>query len=277
MKYCDIFVHVPKAAGTTVHGILEQNYSPWRQFSFRAPRQRALEKFEGLSSVARSRLELIKGHCGYGLHDSVSSPVRYFTMLRDPVKRVVSEYYYIRRNSKPSFHKLLNEQKIGLGDYVERNIGTDNLHLRFLTFRELESAPAGPAKEEWLEVACKRLKEDFAFVGIVEKFDESMLLLQQSLNLKSVNYLKSNARPGGGVKEDSSILALIEKQERLDIKLYNFAQKLFEENWANFEERYPHALADYRRENAINVKLRRTFRFLNYTYCRTVWKVNGIW
>ncbi|MGB0369889.1 MAG: sulfotransferase family 2 domain-containing protein [Opitutales bacterium] len=273
---CDIFVHVPKAAGTTVHSIFEKNYSPLRQFSFRAPREQALERFQRLSQESRDRFQMVKGHCGYGIHNFINSKVRYVTFLRDPVKRVISEYYYVKRHPRPSNHALLNREDISLRDYVEAGIYTDNMHLRFLTFMRLEDAPEGPAKEEWLEPAKKLLEERFESIGIVERFDESMLLMAQDLDLSDVTYIRQNSRKESA-EETDEVKCLIREKESLDIQLYDFALNIFESRWSDYLKKNSDALMRFQCENKRKIFKRKILDRMTYYTCRSIWKLRGYW
>jgi len=88
-----IFTHVHKTAGTTLNSII------WRQY-------RKSEVLRGtildLNSVDQTfsenlvhkRKKIILGHLGFGIHQFLSFPFNYFTLLRDPVKRTISHYYY---------------------------------------------------------------------------------------------------------------------------------------------------------------------------------------
>ena len=41
------------------------------------------------------QLDIIQGHLQYGIHKKLNRNIKYFTILRDPIKRILSTYYYI--------------------------------------------------------------------------------------------------------------------------------------------------------------------------------------
>ena len=53
-------------------------------------------------------------------------------------------------------------------------------------------------EDELLEIAKKNLKKHFIIVGLVECFDESIILLRKQLGMKSLNYLRKNVGKGDG-------------------------------------------------------------------------------
>lgn len=69
-----IFVHIPKAAGTTLNHIIEAHYTPENSFATSMTRLHpngSLEAFEALSDAERARIRLLNGHMGFGLHEQL--------------------------------------------------------------------------------------------------------------------------------------------------------------------------------------------------------------
>ncbi|MDZ8120416.1 sulfotransferase family 2 domain-containing protein [Pontiella agarivorans] len=94
------FAHIPKTAGITLVSILRRSYS-WRHFDrpgfYRPLTARDLKQIRkvdrGLASIAG---HTIQPHTN--LHQQL--PVRYYTFLRDPAKRLISEFkFYLRRST----------------------------------------------------------------------------------------------------------------------------------------------------------------------------------
>jgi hypothetical protein len=285
-KPIDVFIHIPKSAGTTFHSILERNYAYQQQFSFRVPRQLALMRLLAMPESRRNRLDCIKGHCGCGIHEYLSRPVNYFTFLRDPVKRVISEYNYVKKHPKPAAHQVIKENNLSLKQFVEGDLTPDNLQLRYLTFMRLEDAPPGRAQKEWLEPAKKRLAEDFANFGIVEYFDKSLLLFQHRLSLKKIYYASKNqSKPTvksltpepHGWCEDSECVLLIQDRDALHIELYLFARAIFEERWRDFHKNHPMALKDFQEFNRKRQSLTALTDRFQYVASRLTWKLQGNW
>src|SRR4051812_42176522 len=96
-----IFTHIPKAAGSTLTSFLRTQYARDEVFEVTPiPRPELPERMRSLPSKTR----LAYGHPTYGLQQRPEPPCRYFTMLREPIGRVVSAYRYILANPAHVWH-----------------------------------------------------------------------------------------------------------------------------------------------------------------------------
>ena len=79
-------------------------------------------------------------------------------------------------------------------------------------------------------MAKQNLREHFAVVGLVERFDESLLLLKQAFGWRNVYYMRHNVtqdRPRQG-ELPAETLELIRQHNQLAMELHHFARTLFE-------------------------------------------------
>jgi hypothetical protein len=179
-----------------------------------------------------------RGHVPYGLFCRNLPPdTRYMTLLREPVDRVLSHYHrHLERKSQTTD---------SLAEALERRMpDVNNLATRFLCG---DPAPLGELTSSALDDAKANLSA-FAFVGIQERFEESVVLLQRMLGLGLVPYLNqhvSTDRPGVEEIPDAQ-RALIEEYNRLDAELYAFALQLFEEAVASTDEGFAADVAKLR-------------------------------
>src|ERR1051325_3091753 len=131
-----LFLHIPKAGGTTLHSVIERQFSPAVTFSITGmtPSQ-SIKEFIELPPERRERIRLLKGHMPYGLHKYLSVPATYITMLRDPVDRVVSHYYFVRRSPGVGHHSEVSSGRMGLDDFVREraSIGANNDQTRLIS------------------------------------------------------------------------------------------------------------------------------------------------
>jgi hypothetical protein len=240
------FVHVPKTAGATAEAMLAGAYSKAGVRSagnyFRDPKQTS-------ARIARARwcgewtgAPIVAGHIPYGLFAKHLPPdTRYITFLRDPLDRVLSHYHrHVERKSRTT-DSLEEALVAGIPDL-------NNLATRFLCG---DAAPLGELGPAALEDAKANLSE-FAFVGIQERFAESVALLQRRLGLGPVPYLNrhvSTERPGvDDVSERDR--ALIVAHNRMDIELYAFAVQLFDDAVAATDEDFVPAVEALRASSA---------------------------
>ena len=231
-----IFLHIPKAGGTTLNRIISRQYKNNTIFEIGARAYENFQKFDQLSNVKRDKIRYLHGHVPFGLFDkSLPVPPNYITMLRDPVDRIVSFYYHILSRPDNSLYDEITSKNLSLGDFVSSDLSLHfaNGQTRFISGVEDVNPISGnkPITEDILNIAKKNLTEQFTAVGITERFDESLILFQNILGWKNVYYTKqyvSKKRiPKEAVPEET--IAIIEKYNRYDIELYGFTMKMFEE------------------------------------------------
>lgn len=224
-----IFVHIPKTAGSTLSSILERQYDPsktWKFYPTYSSARESFNYFQKLPESERIKFKLVSGHIYYGLHDLLPQPSTYITMLRDPIDRLVSSYYFIRRHSTHPFHQ--DAKSMSLIDFfscVERTRGFNNCQVRFLAGYDGDSV-----NEEVLSLAKQNLQSSFAVVGLQEKFDESIILMKNLLGWHHHFFyskkLVSKKRPAKE-KLSPAELKIMEKHNELDLELYEYARKIF--------------------------------------------------
>jgi len=209
------FMHIQKAGGTTMESILR------RHFGLRhldaAPRRGWLYTHQDLRADLRLNplVRSISGHwlrpfIDYGEH---ARRMVWFTMLRHPVKRFISQYQHLTDHGG---------MRQSLDDFLERP-RTWNFQVRFLTGdQDLERA--------------KAILSGFRSVGLLERFDESMVLLRDHLGLPEMNvaYTHKNAARSSELRqrvaeEVERLRDRVEEKNALDLELYAHAQAIFSE------------------------------------------------
>ena len=248
-----IFLHIPKVGGTTINKIIDRQYKPNTIYRVRDDDSRhkriqdCVDKFKVIPVAKKEEIEVVMGHMGFGLHNFLPQPSVYITMLRDPVERVISYYYYVLRTSNHYLYQKVTSEKMSLEDCIRLGISTelDNSQTRILSASNGDSdSPItfGQCNEEMLKRAKKNLQEYFIGVGLVESFDKSLLLFKKLLNWNNIFYIKRNVTKNRPLKSDFSqeTLNLIQKQNEFDLELYRYAAELFNEQVAqqglSFEE-----------------------------------------
>ena len=85
------------------------------------------------------------------------------------------------------------------------------------------SVPFGHCGNEMLEAARLNLDRDFSFVGIMERFDESLLLLRQLFQWNNIFYIRKNVtkRSESFPVLDDETLQIVTSHNQLDIDLYD--------------------------------------------------------
>ena len=198
-------VHVMKTAGQTVREILRQSFLGRHcdlravgEVATAADLRWALRVYPGLKSIAGHQVRL------YGDLDAVGPPLSYFTFLRDPVTRCVSHFQFGRRNgSQATFEGFLACH----ADHQTRHLaGTSDA-----------------------QAAIELLEERRVFVGLMERFNESLVLLERwSGEALQLPYRSQNIAASSELKRrllaDERALARIRECHQQDLELYQYVR-----------------------------------------------------
>lgn len=248
-----IFLHVPKAAGTTLQEIIVRQYPGGKGFRFTGAPERERE-FLAMSDAERAAYDVLTGHVAYGIHRHVPGSPVYVTMLRDPVERIISHYYFVLRKPDHYLHDLVAGGRMSLRDYVERraSIELDNDQTRYFVEQPRPTDRFVPITPDLLERAKRNLERGFAVVGLAERFDESLVLMQGAFGWLDVTYERRNVtedRPGRHQIDDAT-LAVIRDVNRFDAELYEFAVRLFERRVESLGDAFDDRLRVFRQAQA---------------------------
>jgi len=223
-----IFIHVPKAAGTTVNRLIEREYPLFEIFSvdpvFSNWSRRHLWS---LPPERLKRFRIFKGHMPFGLHRILPQPATYFAVFRDPISRVISAFYFMRNYAlHPQYWKFrrLNWQ---LEDFV-RNSPRDNVQTKMVAGARYEE----PCTPEIFAQAKHNLRNHFSVVGLSERFEDSLALMKIRYGWKLDSYNSFNITRSRPRKRElpQAILDLIADKNSFDIALYQLASELFQKS-----------------------------------------------
>jgi hypothetical protein len=203
-----VFLHIPKTAGSTFQFILENSFGICACHTNHT-KQKVFT--QSAFNLAQKIFPCLKSISGHNLIDplqlSVPNPF-HITFLRDPIARVISQY----RDSTNLGRNTRNfeESMKSLPDY-------ENLHVKLM------------AGEQNLDKA-KRYIEACSFVGLTEKFDLSLHMLDKlspyKLNLKYVRRrVTPSTAPKVNLENDERMMDIARDHNRLDLELYAFARK----------------------------------------------------
>jgi len=226
-----IFLHIPKSAGTTIYKILENQYSKAESYLLDGSRTpQAILEFKSLPTEKKNGIRLLYGHQTFGLHRQLPGKARYFTLLRDPIERIASHYYYVLRSRSHYLHDQVTRKKLTLKEYVASGISKElnDAQVRFISGIGFHFGFA-QCPADLLELAEIILDEFFVMTGLIEYFDETVLMLKKVLDWKAPFYFKHNVsdqRPGREMI-DADTLETIRHYNRLDLDLYLHASRNF--------------------------------------------------
>jgi hypothetical protein len=221
---CLVFMHVPKTAGQTLRSPLISNFPEDERIRLDILDKPLDEEMSKIPLERRSNARLVWGHIPYGVHRYMPQRCEYFTVLREPIGRVVSVYKYILRARKHVLHDRVVEGGIPLEEYIESGIDegqTENSQTRQLSGRQFGALDRDALQE------AKRNLEACLVVGLTDRFEESFVLLRRTLRLRMPFYITRNVSPPFQVSERA--VELVRERNELDLELYDFARDLFDE------------------------------------------------
>lgn len=239
-----IYLHVPKCGGSTLNNLLKRNV-PGSARYYVTPQDVATSRRElaALPDDEKRQIRLLHGHLSYGWHEHLPQEAVYFTVLRDPVARVVSHYNYVRFRTDHSHYlrDAVQREEMSLADYVTSGVcdEANNGQVRLLSgVEDIVQVPYGPSKVEYgtndealLEQALANIDRHFAMIGVQERFDESILLMGSKLGFTHLAYEPTNIGHHHYTKRTPTPddVALIKRYNQLDLALYQMVRERFEE------------------------------------------------
>ena len=270
-----IFLHIPKTAGTTLRYIIQYQYPPaaiYELYGSSGTHLQRVEKIQNLSETKKEKLKIISGHLSFGLHEFLLRPCTYFTFLRDPVKRAISMYYHCKSRNE-------NLKTTTLEDFIQTP-GRTNSMTKYLSGEKFKLQLVDPSNVvnyqcsvETLELAKRNIREHFEVIGLLERFDESLMLLNKQLGWKLPIYKRHNVSKSRSYKEEvcKETIRLIECCNQFDMQLYEYAKEIFEERIEQQGSSFQQEVKNFRKVNESS-KYQTYFQvrtFLNRTYHRT--------
>lgn len=255
------FLHIPKTAGTTLNTIFDKNFDAGRVLDLYTASQH--RELANISYDDIAGYDLVRGHIFISdFAQILDGPVRFkvFTFLRDPVQRVISEYNFLKLWPESHLYKYLNRHNVSLLEYVT----SESSQLRYRGRNNMVNSLSGIRREdldEGLEVAWHHLKDRFHFFGILERFDESLLMLRKTMGLETTFYEKQNVR-------STAMNVTVSREEYETICEYNrYDLLLYERAVAEFSRRVELLGSAFRSEvrlfDKVNSRFQKLTRLVN--------------
>jgi hypothetical protein len=221
LKPTIIYTHIPKTGGTSILEIFRKNIPP-ETFIYTEEDIVSLV----VRRITGGKIKVIFGHIEYGVHEIIRfyNGVTYCTFVRDPVKRVVSEYYFYRKHAPDSkTHKDLQSvptvEDWFTSPHRPRNWQT-NILCGYGTPRVIDSS-----------LAIEHIYNDYCFVGILEHMEESVRRMCETLNFDHVPSPLPRRNPSNKPAFDKRfydrLRDLFYEEDRHDHLLYEAARNRF--------------------------------------------------
>ena len=231
-----IFQHIPKTGGITLSLWLLEHFDRERIFHVRHPQHvqapifgdswGTMEDLAALPEEKRSKFLCVMGHMPFGIHGHLPGRSRYITVIRDPVERILSQHG--QYNRMVMNQEIEGDGLVSLERYLQlKPSALDNHQTRFL----LGEAYHGRDHADRFRLVQENFENHFLLVGVLKRFEETVLVLNQKMRWPSVPYKRENV---GSLKSPRTevppeFIELIREQNRLDFQVHDYAEELLEE------------------------------------------------
>ncbi len=214
MKDNTLFIHIPKTGGTTLYS--------------------AVCNSEWIKNRDRENYRHLNHQSKYSESGDIFDPKHFghyknyliYTMLRHPVDKVISEYYFIK--DRPEYFSLIKRKPKSLESYI-KNSQTQNATINFLLGRRYYAEK--PICNADLNHVIKTIDDLDMKVCIFEEFEKSLAYMGKVLNVRMKKTIRAKRvtlnRPQIEDVNDE-IKELIQKNNTLDLELYLYYKKRFE-------------------------------------------------
>ena len=241
-----IFLHLMKTGGTTLFRLIDQHYSEKQTFHYIPKKEgHQIVNLEEKLASKKSSIKFIHGHTKFGFHKHLHQPAQYITMLREPISRVVSLYYFTHHN--PNRDIPPHKHCPTLSSYLDTHLKAfNNNQTRAIAGPQAVKVPFGEEPPEMLELAKQNL-EQFLMVGITERFDESVIVLKYTLGLQHILYSRINENSQRPTLDKIAIADIerIQEYNTLDLQLYDYANKLLDQKIGQLGNTFPNEYKDF--------------------------------
>ncbi|MBL4651377.1 MAG: sulfotransferase family 2 domain-containing protein [Flavobacteriales bacterium] len=213
MENKNIFIHIPKTGGTTINTAMHNVY--WQtepDFNYR---------HISLKDKVSTSEDIFNPNNFERYHD-----YNIFMMLREPVDRIVSEYYFLRERKE--YIKLLNKPPVDFDDYYKKP-QTHNYMVGFLIGKRIYDTK--PTTRNDLDNVIEAIEKLPIHVGIFEYFQQSMGYFKDKTSIEWSKNLPAKRmtfnRPSIKDLSDSTKQEILELNN-LDKELYDYCLTNFE-------------------------------------------------
>ena len=219
--------HIPKTAGSSLRMAVSKScdYVGWidnGELSLLRPDLEFCLNFKKTAPPS-----VLIGHFSYGVHRFLGLEPRYVTCMRVPEERIISFYRYHKCRADSPFFEAINSG-LSLKNFLEQiETETTNNH----ACRMVAGIPPDAGlfiDEEWLlDLAIYNIERHYLIVGSLERIDLFYRKLFLMMGWSELPMPRENISKGPNIHCDAETMRVIQKRNRLDIKLYEYVSKKF--------------------------------------------------
>ncbi len=176
-----LFMHIPKTAGTAFREAIAVNFVQSEiAYVYPTPPGFLVADLRALPLEQRRGYRAVIGHYQFGMHEALPQRSEYVTVVRDPVARVLSHYWFLAE-AQPELVHDADGRLLSLEEVCETRLTVDfdNAMVRCFSGVDQRDFPPGSLTREIFDRALRNLRQHFSFVGHQEESGKALQQLRR--------------------------------------------------------------------------------------------------
>ncbi|TWU27187.1 Sulfotransferase family protein [Novipirellula galeiformis] len=236
-----IFIHIPKCGGNSFLAYMESQI-PKNMLAFdlndhsRTPELNGqpekydarLSEFKSMPLEERNKYAFVYGHMPQGIHKHISRPCQYVTIIREPVNRMVSLYWFARSVPNHYLHSFAQQHSLLEFAQSDASFELDNQQTRLLCNRYdcYSSDINDRVNQDDADRAIAHVMNPRNVTGILEEYQKTLRLVRHHFGFQvgptvRRNVTRSHPSIQGLIPDE---IDAIKERNRFDIQLYEAAR-----------------------------------------------------